>query len=77
MEVACLTRHKLIGVYQQSKIGVVHIKIHESKLILARLDGSIDFVNLSLSEEKVGLFRRWNILVLACEGVFYFAHQIH
>uniref|UniRef100_A0A183F8T0 WD_REPEATS_REGION domain-containing protein n=1 Tax=Heligmosomoides polygyrus TaxID=6339 RepID=A0A183F8T0_HELPZ len=40
LEVACLERNKLIGVYHQSRIGIVHVLFVGSRVVLARLDGS-------------------------------------
>ncbi|RCN26894.1 WD domain, G-beta repeat protein [Ancylostoma caninum] len=52
VEIACLERNKLIGVYHQSNIGAVHVLIAGSKVVVARLDGSIEFLELLLSSER-------------------------
>ncbi|KAK6024335.1 WD domain, G-beta repeat protein [Ostertagia ostertagi] len=52
VEVACLERNKLIGVYQQSRIGIVHVLYVGSRVVVARLDGSIEFLELSLTTER-------------------------
>ncbi|CAJ0606931.1 unnamed protein product [Cylicocyclus nassatus] len=52
VEIACLERNKLIGVYLQSRIGVIHVLIAGSRIVLARLDGSIDFLELCLTPER-------------------------
>ncbi|EPB70212.1 hypothetical protein ANCCEY_10698 [Ancylostoma ceylanicum] len=52
VEIACLERNKLIGVYHQSNVGVVHVLVTGSKVVVARLDGSIEFLDLLLSSER-------------------------
>ncbi|KHJ97850.1 hypothetical protein OESDEN_02167, partial [Oesophagostomum dentatum] len=52
VEVACLERNKLIGLYLQSRIGIVHILFTGSRVVLARLDGSIEFLELLLTSER-------------------------
>ncbi|VDL76301.1 unnamed protein product [Nippostrongylus brasiliensis] len=52
LEVACLERNKLIGVYLQSRIGIVHVLFVGSRVVLARLDGSVEFLELTLTTER-------------------------
>ncbi|KAK6733942.1 hypothetical protein RB195_017609 [Necator americanus] len=52
VEIACLERNKLIGVYIQSSVGVVHVAIVGSRVLIARLDGSIEFLEVTLSSER-------------------------
>ncbi|CAI4224181.1 unnamed protein product [Auanema sp. JU1783] len=52
IEIACLSRNKLIGVYLKSLMGVSQIEAHNNEIIAARIDGTIDFINLKLTGEK-------------------------
>ncbi|VDO21904.1 unnamed protein product [Haemonchus placei] len=52
LEVACLERNKLIGVYRQFQIGIVHVLYVGSRVVLARLDGTVEFLELTLTTER-------------------------
>ncbi|XGW12602.1 hypothetical protein V3C99_013348 [Haemonchus contortus] len=52
LEVACLERNKLIGVYRQFRIGIVHVLYVGSRVVLARLDGTVEFLEVTLTTER-------------------------
>ncbi|PAV69808.1 hypothetical protein WR25_20439 [Diploscapter pachys] len=51
VEIACLIRNKLIGIFAQSQIGISHIEICSNIIIAARLDGQLDFIRVAYSTE--------------------------
>lgn len=46
LEIASISRNKLIGIYTQSTYGISHILCRDSNVAVVRLDGSVEFLEV-------------------------------
>ncbi|UMM15893.1 hypothetical protein L5515_013135 [Caenorhabditis briggsae] len=57
IEIASVSRNKLIGLYTKSIIGVSHIVCRDDDVAIVRLDGSIDFLTVDYEKTDDGKIR--------------------
>ncbi|CAL2031076.1 unnamed protein product [Caenorhabditis brenneri] len=52
IEIASITRNKLIGLYTKSTIGVSHLVCRDDELAVVRLDGSLEFLTVDYDRSE-------------------------
>ncbi|CAD6195780.1 unnamed protein product [Caenorhabditis auriculariae] len=62
VEIASIDRNKLIGVFVQSPVGITHVEMFENRVILARLDGSIEFLDVSYEDSQPLRVKKINVI---------------